>query len=156
MLENGRRYEVEPGSPDFRILEFARYAVRVETKEARGIERTPRNASTWELMQQGDDLQSQAELLWRVGVPLSAIVLAVLAIPLSFVNPRAGRSANLLLALFTYVIYSNLLSVSQAWVAQGKLSFALGMALVHLLMLLLLPVLFFRRIAVFSFMRLWR
>lgn len=155
VLENGRRYEVEPGTPEFRILEFGRYVLRVETKEARGIEQTPKNMPIWDLINE-DQPSHRAELLWRAGIPLSAIVLALLAIPLSFVNPRGGRSANMLLAIVTYLIYNNLLSVSQAWVAQGQLSFTVGVVLVHLVMLTLLPLLFFRRIAVFSFARMWR
>ena len=83
-------------------------------------------------------------------------MLALLAIPLSFVNPRAGRSANLLLALFSYMIYHNLLVVSQAWVASGRISFFTGAVAVHLLMTCLLPLMFFRRIAVLSFARLFR
>ena len=81
------------------------------------------------------------------------IILALLAIPLSFVNPRAGRSANMLLALFTYLVYNNLLTISQAWVADGRVSFAVGLVSVHLLMLCLLPLFFYRRIAVFSLRR---
>jgi len=50
VLEKGRRYEIEPGSPEFRILEYGRYAIRLETKEARGIERTPKNMPTAELI----------------------------------------------------------------------------------------------------------
>ena len=152
VLENGRRYEVEPGSPEFRILEYGRYAIRAETKEARGIEQTPKNTPTLELMLR-DRPVDRAELLWRLSLPISAIVLALLAIPLSFVNPRAGRSANMLLALFAYLVYNNLLTVSQAWVASGRISFALGMVAVHLFMLCLLPLLFLRRIAVLSFAR---
>jgi lipopolysaccharide export system permease protein len=38
VLENGRRYELEPGAASFRILEYERYAVRLETKEAHGIQ----------------------------------------------------------------------------------------------------------------------
>ena len=152
VLENGRRYEIEPGSPEFRILEYGRYAVRLETKEARGIERTSKNMTTRELMTK--DLPNyRAELLWRFSVPISAIVLALLAIPLSFVNPRAGRSANMLLALFTYLVYNNLMTISQAWVASGRISFAVGITAVHLFMLCLLPLLFLRRIVVLSFAR---
>ena len=98
----------------------------------------------------------RAELLWRISVPLSAIVLALLAIPLSFVNPRAGRSANMLLALFTYLVYNNLMTISQAWVASGKISFVIGVVSVHLFMLCLLPLLFYRRIAILSFARFFR
>ncbi len=155
VLENGRRYEMQPGSAEFRIMEYARYAVRVETKEARGIEKTPKNTPTLELISK--DLPTyQAELLWRIGVPVSAVILALLAIPLSFVNPRAGRSANMLLALFTYLLYNNMMTIGQAWVASGRISFAAGLLGIHLFMLCLLPLLFFRRIAVLSFARFFR
>ena len=71
-------------------------------------ERTPRNL---------------AELSWRIGLPLSALILSLLAIPLSFVNPRAGRSMNLVLALLIYMSYNNLLSIVQASIAQSRLDF---------------------------------
>jgi lipopolysaccharide export system permease protein len=155
VLQNGRRYEIRPGSAEIRIMEYARYAVRIETREARGIEKTPRNTPTLELI--GNDSRAyQAELLWRIGMPVSAVILAMLAIPLSFVNPRAGRSANFLLALFAYLVYNNMMTVGQAWVASGRLSFLAGLLGVHLSMFCLLPLLFFRRIAVFSFARLSR
>ncbi|MDR0440088.1 MAG: LPS export ABC transporter permease LptF [Candidatus Accumulibacter sp.] len=152
VLQNGRRYEMQPGSTEFRIMEYARYAVRVETREARGIEKTPRNTPTLELI--GNESRThQAELLWRIGMPISSLILAMLAIPLSFVNPRAGRSANFLLALFVYLVYNNMMTVGQAWVASGRISFLEGLLGIHLLMFCLLPLLFFRRIAVFSFAR---
>lgn len=155
VLEKGRRYEVVPGTPEFRIMEFDKYALRVETKEDRGATRTIASESTRDLWF-SDSRYAHAELLWRINVPVSAIVLALLAIPLSFVNPRAGRSANLILALLVYMIYSNLLSMTQAWVAQGRISVAAGLLSVHLLMILALPLLFARRIVVFSFLRLKR
>jgi lipopolysaccharide export system permease protein len=83
--------------------------------------------------------------VWRIGIPVSALVLVLLAIPMSFVNPRAGRSANLLFALLTFMVYSNLLSVSQARVSQGRLDFSVGVWLVHAGMVLLLVVLFAQR-----------
>jgi lipopolysaccharide export system permease protein len=152
VLQDGRRYEMQPGSVEFRIMEYARYAIRIETKEARGIEKTPRNTPTMDLIG-SDSRVYQAELLWRIGMPVSAVILAMLAIPLSFVNPRAGRSANFLLALFVYLIYSNLMTIGQAWVASGRLSFSSGLLGIHLVMFGLLPLLLFRRIAVFSFAR---
>lgn len=153
VLEEGRRYEVVPGTPEFRIMEFDSYALRVETREARGIERTVAGEPTLDLLR-SSERRDRAELLWRLNLPISALVLALLAIPLSFVNPRAGRSANLILALLVYVIYSNLLTTAQAWVAQGKISFLAGLLFVHLVMLLALPLFFARRILVFSFLRL--
>ena len=64
---------------------------------------------------------------------------------MSFVNPRAGRSVNLLFALLAYLVYQNLLSVSQARVAQGRLDFSLGWWLVHAVVLAVLLVLFAQR-----------
>lgn len=152
VLVNGHRYEGTPGSPEYRIMEFERYAVRIETKEARGIEVTTKNTPTWELQLRGRS--GMGELLWRIGIPLAALNLALLAIPLSFVNPRAGRTNNLVLALLTYMLYSNLLSVSQAWVAQGRLRFEVGWWLVHVVMFIMLILLFFKRLSVFSWVRL--
>ncbi len=155
VLEKGRRYEVVPGTPEFRIMEFDAYSLRVETREARGIEKTVAAEKTLDLMR-SQDRRDRAELLWRINVPISAVVLALLAIPLSFVNPRAGRSANMILALLVYMIYSNVLTMTQAWVAQGRISFAVGLVSVHLVMLVALPLLFARRIMVFSFLRMRR
>ncbi len=149
VLENGRRYEVEPGTPEFKIMEFERYGFRTEDAQAKPADRSPSRTPLWDLLQE-DDNAYRGELVWRIGVPLSALVLALLAIPLSYVNPRAGRSANMLMAILIYAIYSNLLSMSQAWVAQGKLSFWLGAWVVHALMLVPLLLLFHRRLSLHS------
>ena len=93
---------------------------------------------------------SLAELLWRISLPVSALILALLAIPLSFVNPRASRSINLVFALLTYMVYSNTVSIVQAWVASGRLGFHTGWWVVHAGMLLLLSFLFWRRLRVGS------
>lgn len=153
VLVNGRRYEGTPGSPEYRVMEFARYAVRIETKEARGIEQTTKSLPTWALLQ-GPGNAGKGELLWRVGLPLAALNLALLAIPLSFTNPRAGRTNNLVLALLTYMLYSNLISLCQAWVAQGRLRFETGWWLVHVVMFVVLLLLFFKRLSVFTWARL--
>ena len=121
-----------------------RYSARIETKEGKEPKVTHKTQSTWALIASPTD-QHLAELLWRFGIPLSALVLVLMAIPMSFVNPRAGRSVNLLIALFTYVVYSNLLSVSVARVAQGKMDFAVGAWAVHAGMVLLLIFMFAQR-----------
>lgn len=155
VLVNGRRYEGTPGSPEYRVMEFERYAVRIETKEARGIEQTTKSLPTWALLQSGSSA-GKGEVLWRIGLPLAAFNLALLAIPLSFVNPRAGRTNNLVLALLTYMFYSNLISVCQAWVAQGRMSFDAGWWLVHAMMFTVMVLLFIKRLSLFSWARLRR
>lgn len=149
ILQNGRRYEGEAGTPDFRILEFETYAVRVEAFEAKGADISPKSMSTLALLRDRTP-PAMGELLWRFGLPVSALVLSLLAIPLSFVNPRAGRSLNLILAVLIYMIYSNLVSIAQAWVIQEKISFSVGLWAVHAAMIVVLLLLFKRRLSLYS------
>ena len=153
VMMSGRRYEGVPGEADFSIMEYDRYASRIQTKEGDEPEATQKSLSTLGLIE-NPTRTNLAELLWRMGIPLSALVLALLAVPLSFVNPRAGRSVNLLFALLTYMLYSNLLSISQARVAQGKLAFATGWWLVHAIMIVVLAALFVQRLQ--PYWRFWR
>jgi len=152
VLLKGRRYEGTPGSAEYRVMEFERYAVRIETREARAVEESPKTAFLTDLLRNPTDA-NKAELLWRLAIPLQALNLVLIAVPLSFVNPRAGRGNNLLLAILTFLIYGNLINVSQAWVAQGKLAFGIGLWAAHLLIFVILVVLFLRRIAVYSWRR---
>jgi lipopolysaccharide export system permease protein len=147
VLEQGRRYEGAPGDPQYRVTEFDRYAARIEMKEGREAQPTHKSLPTWSLISNPTN-QHLGEILWRIGIPISALVLVMLAVPMSFVNPRAGRSVNLLFALLTYIVYSNLLSVSQARVATGRMDFSLGWWLVHAGMVVLLIVMFAQRMQV--------
>lgn len=147
VLEKGRRYEGEPGETQYRVMEFERYATRIEAKESAQPVLGHAQKPTLDLIESpsGADL---GELVWRTSLPISALILSLLAVPMSFVNPRAGRSANLIFALLTYLVYSNLISVSQAQVAQGRLSFALGATLVHTAMVLVMVLLFAYRMRI--------
>lgn len=144
VLLEGNRYEGTPGEADFRIMHFGRYATRIDTQAGPTPQATVRARSTLALARD-PSAGNLGELVWRIGVPLSALILALLAVPLSFVNPRGGRSINLPFALLIYILYSNLLSVSQARVGQGKLAFSIGWWLVHAIMIVLLTLLFARR-----------
>ncbi|EPZ16915.1 permease [Thauera terpenica 58Eu] len=152
VLEHGRRYDGQPGTPQYRVMEFERYEVQIEQKPVLAQPSRVRGLPTAVLLAQGD-ARSLGELLGRIGVPLSALLLALLAIPLSFVNPRAGRANGLLIALLTYLIYSNAISVFQGWVSQGRVDFALALLLPHVIVLALLGALFYKRLAVSPFWR---
>ena len=155
VLLNGRRYEGTPGSPDYRVMEFERYAVRIESKAASDVEVIARAKMdpTLTLLQNRSN-SGNGELLWRIGMPLTSLNLVLLAIPLGYVNPRARRASNLLIALLTYMAYSNLLSLSQAWVVQGRLRFEVGWWLVHAVMFAVLALLFLKRQSMLSWARL--
>jgi lipopolysaccharide export system permease protein len=149
VLLDGRRYEGIPGDLDFKVMDFQRYAMKIETRETSAEQASTKAMSTFALLQ-GRSNQNLAELVWRLGLPIAALILALLAIPLSFVNPRASRSVNLLFALLTYMVYANLLSIVQAWVSQGRLAFGTGWWAVHAGMLGVLALLFYKRLRVGS------
>ena len=152
VLLNGTRYEGPPGSPEYKITDFDKYEIRVEPYEATQETPQKRGSSTLALLRENTPA-SLAEFVWRAGLPLSALLLALLAIPLSFVNPRVGRSFNLILALAVYIVYSNSLSIARGLVAQQKISLVLGFWGVHVFMVILLLLLFYRRLAVISLFR---
>jgi lipopolysaccharide export system permease protein len=148
VLLNGRRYEGTPGQLDYRTVDFDRYAIRIEPKEAkRGIP-VAKALTTTELVADPSP-HNLAELHWRVALPLSVVIMALFAIPLSFVNPRSGRSWNLILAVLVYALYNNLLSIFQAWTSQGRIAPWIGLWPVHAAMVVILAVLFSRQL--FSF-----
>jgi lipopolysaccharide export system permease protein len=144
VLEDGRRYDGTRGRPDFRLMEFERYGLRLEPRGPTLSDQRAKVKPTLELI--GDRTpRNLGELSWRISLPVSALLMALLAIPLSAMNPRVGRSINLLLALLAYVTYSNLISLVQAWIAGGRLSFGIGAWILHLAVLGLAALLFWRR-----------
>jgi len=155
VLLNGTRHEGIPGQLDYKIVEFERYAMRVETVESKKKDPNPKAFSTLYLLENRTSW-NLAELNWRIGLPISALILSMLAIPLSFVNPRAGRSLNMIGALVLYMVYNNLISVINSWVAQEKIAVSAGMLGIHGFMLLLILMLYYYRLSVFSFRRLLR
>lgn len=156
VMQNGRRYEGTPNTAEYSITEFERYAIRIQPAEVHQQPPNTQSRSSMELLNE-HSLDSNAELQWRMAIPISAFVLILLAIPLSFVDPRSGRSSNLMLALLIYIVYNNLLSIMQAWLAQGKVSPIIGLWPVHACFLLLTFWMFYRRLFQLPFLpRLWR
>jgi lipopolysaccharide export system permease protein len=136
-------------------MEFDRYGLRLEPRVTSVRDESSKAKTTLELLASSAP-RDRAELLWRIGLPVSLIVLALLAIPLSSLNPRVGRSVNLIVALLVYIVYSNLISLSQAWVAQERVGFAVGVLSVHAVFLATVAALFWRRLTLASLRLPWR
>ena len=87
-------------------------------------------------------MEDVAEFQWRLSTPLSALLLALLAIPLSRSKPRQGRYARMLAALVIYAVYFNLLDVGRTWVElgeRGRISGGSPVVLALLVLVLYLP-----------------
>ncbi len=147
VMDSGRRYEGAAGQADYKIMQFERYMLRIVPFEATMVVPSTKSLSTLALLLH-PTAEGNAEVQWRLALPIGAVLLALLAIPMSYVNPRSGRSFHLIAAVLVYMIYSNLLSMAQAWVAQDKLSPWIGLWGVHLVMALAITYFFFRRLSV--------
>lgn len=131
-LEDGFRVEGQPGQDDFRLLRFARNDLRLPDNDSgESSDAIKRAAPTGELLRSDEALQ-RAELHWRLAPPLSALVLALLALPLSRSSPRQPRYASLIVAILAYIVYANFLALGRSWLAQDKLAFGLGLWWVYL------------------------
>lgn len=154
VLEQGKRYDLVPGNPELRAVEFARYSVRIELKEGYRSTQSTRQMNTLELVEKGDRA-SFAELVWRLGLPLSAVMLSLLAIPLAYVNPRGGRSWGIVVALLAFLIYNNMQSVMKSWVGQGRVGPEWGFWVVHAVVLLIFLLMVWKQVRVGKGWRLW-
>jgi lipopolysaccharide export system permease protein len=155
VLNEGRRYEGKPGTAEFRVVEFEKLGRRIEPAEIRALP-TSTKAIPTELLVLADGRVERAELFWRLSVPISALVLTLLAIPLAYVNPRVGRSFNLFSAAFLQMLYSNSLNIVQSFIAQGKLDFWIGLALPHVVAAAVVLLLFRSQLSVAGLLRLPR
>ncbi len=60
-----------------------------------------------------------AEFQWRLSTPVSTLMLAMLAVPLSRSAPRQGRHNSFLVAILVYIGMFNLVSVARNGVEEG-------------------------------------
>jgi lipopolysaccharide export system permease protein len=147
VLEHGRRYQGTPGAPDYRVVEFERLGRRIEPNEIRALP-TSTKAIPTPVLFASEGRMERAELFWRISVPISALMLTLLAVPLAYVNPRMGRSFNLVAAAFLYMLYSNCLNIVQSLIAQGRLELWAGLLLPHAIALLVVVLLFRHQLSV--------
>jgi len=140
LLQNGYRYEGQPGQADFRIIKFREHRVLLKQAEASFKVNSAMAMPTLTLWQSGK-LHELAELQWRISTPLSVVLLALLAVFLSRTSPRQGRYAKLFLGILVYIIYNNLLGAAKTWVERGTVDVMIGIWWVHLLLVVAIAML---------------
>lgn len=137
ILNHGRRYEGVAGEPNFRILEFEKYTLKLDERYSNATPLSINLLPTWELISQWNNLASQGEFAWRLGLTLMSVTLIFLALPISHYDPRRGRHLSLVLAVLTYFTYSNIIKLSQSWITSAKISFEILIWLPHLTVIIL-------------------
>lgn len=132
VLYDGRHYNGMPGDIEYQTIEFGEHGLNIDLRSGEAIAARRAVRPTGELLR-SSETGDIAELQWRVSVPLMGLLLVALAVPLGRTSPRQGRYGKLLAAILVYVLYSNLLGLSQVWVERGQLSPLVGLWWVHVL-----------------------
>jgi len=130
VLEDGFRVEGVPGQSDFRMMRFKRNEIRVPDSEEAVVGAESQRRDSLSLWQRGS-AEDVAELHWRLGAPMAALILAMLALPLARTPPRAARYGLLLLGLLAYVVYQNLMVLGRAWLGEGSMPLVFGLWWLH-------------------------
>jgi len=130
VLYDGIRYTGRPGTPEFRSARFVEHGIPLPVPERSGKAQQRRQASTLALLgsNEADDL---AELHWRLGAPVSLLILTLLAVPLGRSPPRSGRYGRLGFAILVFILYSNMLGVGRSMIEEGFAPPWLGLWWVH-------------------------
>lgn len=131
VLELGQRNDINLKTGERTLSSFENYRVLASEGAARSVEnRSPRTLRTADLMRLPTP-QNQGELVWRFGLMLAAANLLLLGIGLAATHPRRATNWNLLFALLAFVLYYNLVNLSQSWVASGRVSMGLALLGMH-------------------------
>jgi lipopolysaccharide export system permease protein len=131
VLDKGQRAQVDRGSGERTLASFQRYQVLAdEGNVRRASTRAPKTMPTLDLLREPTP-RNQAELAWRFGLLLGAANMLLLGIGLAAINPRRASNWNLLFALLGFVVYFNLINLSQTWVSGQRLPLAPALLAVH-------------------------
>ena len=145
VLVDGFRYQGLPGKQDFLIQEYKKNAIRIVEPDVRRKSRRSRSVNTRDLLEDAKP-RSQAELQWRISMPISTLLLAMLGVLISRTSPRQGRFAKLFVAILIYVIYSNAISIARSWIEQSKVPVEIGVWWVHLVLLIIIFMLLYHQV----------
>lgn len=134
VLHDGYRYLGQAGQAAYDVVRFKQLQLRVlpspliSPAVAHQFKTTPALLAS-------HDPADEAELQARIALPLSVLILALLAVPLSHLRPRQGHYSKIVLGMIIYLLYANLVSVAQKWIGKGELPPELGLWWIHAIVL---------------------
>lgn len=135
-LTRGFRVEGDLSTDAFRTMRFERNEIRLPDAETEA-RRDPESAERTRTLLEQRTARDLAELHWRFGAPLSALVLCLLALPLARSAPRQPRYGRILIAILAYIAYANGLALGRTFIGSGAIPALFGLWWVHALVLAL-------------------
>ncbi|MEI6144977.1 MAG: LPS export ABC transporter permease LptF [Methylococcales bacterium] len=136
VFEKGERIKGQPGNLNYIIEQFSEYAVRLETKIPDPRPVHIHSVPTY-LLWQENTKAFIAELQHRFSVPMGALLLSFIAVPLAQISPRGGVYGNMAAGFLIYFTYGNLTRLCQGWVTKDTIPIWLGGAGVDILLFLI-------------------
>jgi lipopolysaccharide export system permease protein len=121
VLHEGTRYEGTALLRDFRITDFKDYRA-VIGHQAPEIDSSKIEQKSMTELWHATDSDSRAEFHWRLTLIMSVLIMTLMVIPLSAVNPRQGRVLSMLPAMLLYLIFFLLQSSLHSNASKGKLN----------------------------------
>ncbi len=130
-LDHGVKYQGSPGLANYQVAQFDHLRARLPHPNME-VKNDIRTSDFFSLLPFNNPSRVKAaELQWRISVPLMVLILTVVAVPLSRVNPRSGKYAKLLPAIILYIFYANFMFVSRNWIVSGKIPWWVGLWWLH-------------------------
>ena len=148
-LKNGYLVEGIPGRYDYQITYFNEFGARLAPQKQLSEDTATDAMATKDLIN-SSDVKHQVALQWRISIPIMMLIVTLLAVPLSRIDPRSGRFARILPAIIMYFFYLVSLNTLRGAIEAGTLPLGLTLLPVHLVFLLVaLALIFSQRIQLF-------
>ena len=145
VAKDGYRYQGVPGKKNFEVTQYKQYGVELPDEDDNLSQDSDAIPSQQLISNPAKQLKYATELQWRMALPISALLLAILAQLLSRVATRQGRFQQLIPAILIYVVYANMMFVGRSWMSHGKTPEWLGLWWIHGLLLLFIIFLGFKQ-----------
>lgn len=121
---DGERVQGQAGDVDFVFETFSQYGMRLD--DHTGIKANVIEGIATQKLFNTADLNELRELHHRLSIPISILVLTIMAVPLAQVSPRSGVYGNLIAAFLIYFSFANFEKVSGSWMVKGEIPAWLG------------------------------
>ncbi len=132
VLDRGQRNEINSVSGEKTLARFEQYKVLADSQVMRSADQLPPKAMTTLDLLRAPSPRNQGELTWRLGMILGCFNMVLLGLGLAATNPRRANNWNLLFALLGFVVYFNMINLSQGWVNNSRMGMAEALASLHL------------------------
>lgn len=141
----GIRYQGKSNTLEYSITQYQTHGLLLDLESKNSKKKIKRKEKPLSLLWDSKNRRDRIELQWRFATSIALVVLALLAIPLSYIPPRKGRYGKMGAAILVYILYSSLLGAVLAWMEKGKVPIDTGFWFVHLGFLVLTLLLLLKR-----------